>query len=75
MTYKQEKIDALQQTINVLYQSQDTFVNDNYNESSRHCPNVGHPSAEHWPTPRNVMVFYSRHIILQTFDCGNVVTA
>lgn len=59
MTYKQEKIEASLQTINVLYESQDTFVNDNYNESSRHCPNMGHPSAEHWPTLRNVMIFTS----------------
>ena len=43
MTFKQEKIEALLQTINVLYESQDTFVNDNYDESSCHCPNVGHP--------------------------------
>ena len=66
MTYKQEKIEALLQTINVVYESQDTFVNDNYNESSRHWSNVGHPSAEHWPTLRNVMIFTS-HIFSKIY--------
>ena len=66
MTYKQEKIEASLQTINVLYESQDTFVNDNYNESSRHWSNVGHPSAEHWPTLRNVIIFTS-HIFSKIY--------
>ena len=33
-------IKASLQTIKYLYESRDIFVNDNYNESSRHYPNV-----------------------------------
>lgn len=38
MTYGD--IKASLQTIKCLYESRDIFVNDNYNESSRHYPNV-----------------------------------